>query len=137
MNNMKFSSATLKNYIVDSKLNEKDILTRGEFVEKLALIAGIDNRTYTSNFKDIVSGKSYEKAVGVAAAVGIIKGDAQGYFYPEAVLDGDSMVEMLENVLSYKNISRDKLSDVYALAGSGAVSNEIGLWALDRLCEVL
>lgn len=137
MNNMKFSSATLKNYIVDSKLNEKDILTRGEFVEKLALIAGIDNRTYTSNFKDIVSGKSYEKAVGAAAAVGIIKGDAQGYFYPEAVLDGDSMVEILENTLDSKNISRDKLKDVYALAGSGAVSNEIGLWALDRLCEVL
>lgn len=136
VNNIKFSSASLKNYILDTKLSEKDILTRGEFVEKLARIIGIEQVSYTVNFKDIVSGKSYEKAVGAAAGLGIVKDDSQGCFYPEAVLDGESMTDMLKSALEYKKINVDRLSDVYALA-DGAVSNEIGLWALVRLAEVV
>jgi lysophospholipase L1-like esterase len=132
---MKYSSATLKNYILDTKLSEKDIFTRGEFVEKLAQIVGITNVNYSINFKDIVEGKSYEKAVGAAASLGIAKGDEQGYFYPEAVLDGESMTDMLKAALKYINADENKLNDVYALA-NGAISNEIGLWALDRLAEV-
>ena len=137
MTSMKSSSATLKNYILDNKLNEKDILTRGEFVEKLAVIAGFTEHNYTSNFRDIVKGKSYEKAVGAAAELGIVKSDANGCFYPEAVLDGESMTEMLKNTLDYKNIGNNKLKDVYDLTKEGAVSNEVGLWALVRLYEVV
>jgi hypothetical protein len=134
---MKYSSATLKNYILDSKLNEKDILTRGEFVTALAGIAGFEDVKSTSAFNDVASGKPYEKAVAAAASLGIVKGDETGCFYPEAVLDGESMTAMLEKTLEYKELDKDSLEDVYALAGDGAVSNEIGLWALDRLCEVV
>lgn len=134
LNLMKYSSSTLKNYISDAALNEQDILTRGEFTEKLAKIIGIQDNGYTINFKDVAIGKSYEKSIGAAYAMGIVKGDAHGYFYPEAVLDGETMVSMLKKALEYKNLDENVLSDVYALA-SGAVSNEVGLWALDRLCE--
>lgn len=134
LNLMKFSSSTLKNYISDTALNEQDIFTRAEFTEKLAKIIGIENNGYTMNFKDIASGKSYEDAVGAAYAMGIVSGDSRGYFYPEAVLDADTMISMLKKALEYKHIDENALSDVYSLA-SGAVSNEIGLWALDRLCE--
>jgi pectin methylesterase-like acyl-CoA thioesterase/lysophospholipase L1-like esterase len=133
---MKYSSASLKNYILDDKLNAKDIFTRGEFVEKLADIIGISDLRYTANFKDIVEGKSYEKAIGAAAQLGIVKGDEQGYFYPEAVLDGESMTAMLKAALNYAQRDDSVLNDVYALA-NGAISNEIGLWALDRLTEAV
>ena len=134
LSSMKFSSASLKNYILDNRLEETDILTRGEFVEKLALIIGIEDVKYNVNFKDIVKGKSYEKAVGAAASLGIVKGDSNSLFYPEAVLDADSMTDMLKAALRYKKLPENELDDVYKLA-DGAVSNEIGLWALDRLCE--
>ncbi len=136
MNNLKYSSATLKNYIIDAKLNEKDIFTRGEFIESLVKIIGIENKGYTSNFKDIVSGKSYEKAIGSAGSIGIIKGDSKGYFYPEAVLDGETMTAVLKASLEYKGIDENKLNDVYELS-EGSISNEIGLWALYRLYEVV
>lgn len=134
LSSMKFSSASLKNYILDNRLEETDILTRGEFVEKLALIIGIEDVKYNVNFKDIVKGKSYEKAVGAASSLGIVKGDSNSLFYPEAVLDADSMTDMLKAALGYKKLPENELDDVYELA-DGAVSNEIGLWALDRLCE--
>ena len=54
--------------------------------------------------------------------------------YTHLVLDADTMISMLKKALEYKHIDENALSDVYSLA-SGAVSNEIGLWALDRLCE--
>lgn len=137
MTSMKSSSATLKNYINDSKLNEKNKFTRGQFVEGLALIADFENRSSSKTFKDVVKGKSYEKAISAAAELGIAKGDSNGCFYPEAVLDGESMREMLEKTLEYKNISNSKLSDVYELSKEGAISSEIGLWALVRLYEIL
>lgn len=134
MNNLKFSSATLKNYILDAKLNEKTVYTRGEFVKSMAKIIGIENAGYTTNFRDVLKGKSYEKAVGAAASLGIISGDSAGCFYPEAVLDGDSMTTMLYAAMEYKGLDPYTLNDVFHF-GEGAISSEIGLWALDRLCE--
>jgi hypothetical protein len=57
-------------------------------------------------------------------------------FMPELPLTVDLMKEVNSGVAAYKGISAD-FDSVYELAGSGNVSNEIGLYGIDMLYEAL
>ncbi len=135
VNSMKFSSATLKNYIDEAKLGQADILTREEYVSALVDVLGADV-TVGNNFSDVAQGKSYYEKILTAKNIGIATG-AGGMFKPEEQLYGSDAVRMLKAALKYKNISEKKLNDVYRLMSvSEPVSNEIGMYAVVRLYEV-
>lgn len=137
VNSMKYSSATLKNYIDDTKLSQPDILTRAEYVT--ALVEVLDANVASGvNFKDVVDGKSYAGAVLTAKNIGLTNGYLNGTFKPENQLYGNDAVRMLKAALKYKNIDEKALEDVYELMPiSKPVSNEIGLYAAVRLYEVV
>lgn len=136
LSNMKFSSATLKNYIDDNKLTTGSKLTKADFVVALMDIMNDKINASGNNFNDVVKGKYYFEAIAKAKTMNIISGNSSGNFNPENALSKAEMDEILKNALIYKGIPTDRLSDVYAMEGENA-SFEIGWWALNRLYEVI
>lgn len=136
VSSMKYSSATLKNYIDDTMLNKNDILTKGEFVTYLMRVIEKTGKPDT-NFNDVPYGKSYTDAVGMAKQYNIAVADENGNFNPESAITADEMKKMLENALAFSNKANVDLSNVYELITGDAVSNEIGLWAIDKLYEAV
>jgi lysophospholipase L1-like esterase len=134
LNNMKYSSASLKDYINDTELSKQTYMTRGTYVEMVMNMLGINEKCY-DNFSDVASGKSYENAIANAKRLGFVTG-TNGMFMPELPLTAALMQEVNEKVCKYAGINED-FSNVYTLAGSGNVSNEIGLYGVDLLFESL
>jgi hypothetical protein len=132
MSNMKYSSASLKDYINDTELNKQTYMTRADYVEMVMYMLGINEKCY-DNFSDVAAGKSYENAIANAKRLGFVSG-TNGMFLPELPLTVDLMKEVNENVCKYAGIEKD-FTDVYNLAGSASVSNEIGIYSIDVLFE--
>ncbi len=79
-------------------------IKRGDFI--LMLYRAYDlNATVTGNFKDVSSSKYYYKAIGVAKALGIAKGDDTGKFNPEAPLSRQDACVFLDRTLDVINKS--------------------------------
>ena len=131
---MQSSSASLKDYINNETLTTSTPMTRADFVTMAMNLIETDNKAY-NNFDDVTKGKSYENAVGSAKELGIVKAVSGNYFMPESTLTGDFAVSVIENILKFKNKDTN-MEDVYSLL-KGDVSSEIGIWAIDRLCEEL
>ena len=132
---MQSSSASLKDYIDTAKLNKNPVMTRGEFIEMTINALEIDVN-YNDNFDDIVKGKSYERAVGIAKKLNIITGVGNiNNFYPEDAATGDFARDVIEKIVIYKNIIIS-MENVYTLL-RGDLSYEIGIWAIDKLYEAL
>ncbi len=131
---MQSSSASLKDYINNETLTASTPMTRADFVTMAMNLIETNNNAY-NNFDDVTKGKSYENAVGSAKELGIVKAVSGNYFMPESTLTGDFAVSVIENILKFKNKDTN-MEDVYSLL-KGDVSSEIGIWAIDRLCEEL
>ena len=135
VNSMKYSSATLKTYINDAALSQNDILTRGEFTSLVVSVLGVSDIS-GENYKDVVRGKSYFDAILTAKNMGLAPGYVSGSFKPENEIYGNDAVNMLKAALKNKGKKVTALNDVYELMPiDKAVSNEIGLYAIDRLFE--
>ena len=131
---MQQSSSSLKAYINNETLTSTSNMTRADFVTMIMNVLN-ENRTVVNNFDDVTKGKYYESAIGLAKELGIVKPVSGNKFMPESTLEGDFAVELIKNVLDYKNSKAD-MEDVYNLL-KGDVSYEIGIWAVDRLYEEL
>ncbi len=131
---MQQSSASLKDYIDGEGIKAISSMTRADFVNMIINVMGIEKEAAT-NFDDVSKGKYYENSLGVAKEMGIIKPVYGNYFKPEEVLTGEFAVQTIKNVLDYENVQAN-MDDVYALL-KGNVSPEIGIWAADKLYEVL
>ncbi len=131
---MQQSSSSLKAYINNEALTATSNMTRADFVTMVMDILNED-RTAANNFDDVTKGKYYENAIGLAKEMGIVKPVAGNNFMPESTLRGDFAVEVIKNVLDYKNSKAD-MEEVYNLL-KGDVSYEIGIWSIDRLYEEL
>lgn len=131
---MQSSSASLKDYINNETLTASAPMTRADFVTMAMNLIETDNKAY-NNFDDVSKGKSYENAVGLAKEMGIVKAVSGNYFMPESPLTGDFAISVIEKILKFKN-KNVNMEDVYGLL-KGNVSSEIGIWAIDRLCEEL
>lgn len=132
---MQQSSASLKDYINGEKLNKSEPMTRADFVTMVMKVINEDDSKAYNNFDDVTKGKYYENSIGLAKEKGIIKAVMGNNFKPEDIAMGDFAVETIKNVLDYKNVNAD-MSDVYNLL-NGEISPEIGIWAVDKLYEVL
>ncbi len=133
LTNLKQSSISLKDYVIDANISAVSNMTRAEFVYMAMDAAGIEGNDTTS-FTDVTAGKYYYSAIATAEARGLISSEETA-FRPEEALTGDFLKSFTQNLLSYKAVNAN-LEDVYALA-SGEISPEIGIWAVDRLYEEL
>lgn len=117
--------------IIDESKNgeftEDKVVTRGEFAEYLARIAGVSGlseNAYSGKFADLSAKNPYLLSIQALENMGVINGNGSGNFFPdEPVLVRDAVV-MAVRLLGY---------DIYAEANGGyptgyfAVANKIGL----------
>lgn len=129
------SSSSLKDYINKDAIEAKTVMTRAEFVTMAMDIIDKSEKT-DNNFADVAKGKPYEMPIAAAKNMGIVKAkDTKNNFDPEGKLTGDFAKSVIENIMIYKGSKAD-MTDVYDLL-KGDVSYEIGIYAVDRLYEVL
>ncbi len=131
---MQQSSASLKDYIDSEGVSSSTPMTRADFVSMVINVIGAEGTAYR-NFDDVTKGKYYYNAIGLAMEMGIVEAESGNDFNPEETATGDFAAEVIKNVLEYKKSNAD-MEDVYALL-SGELSPEIGIWAIDKLYEVL
>ena len=111
----------------NGEFTEDTVVTRGEFAEYLAKIAGVSKisaSTYEGSFTDVSNKSSCFSSVQALESMRVINGNGNGLFLPdEPVLVRDAVV-MAVRLLGY---------DVYAEANGGyptgyfAIANKIGL----------
>ncbi len=133
LTNLKQSSISLKDYILDNSLNSSSNMTRADFVYMAMDAAGITGNTEL-NFDDVTKGKYYYDAISAAKAKNLISSD-NNLFRPEETLTDDLVKSLTQNILTYLSVNGN-LEDVYNLT-NGEISPEIGIWAIDRLYEEL
>lgn len=134
LKNLKQSSNSLKDYTLDSALDNNPKMTRADFIVKLMQVLNVDKEA-TDNFSDVSDGKYYTQAIAKAKALGIVSASYANNFEPEKTLTGEFVQSVLRKSLRFMSVNGN-LNDVFQLA-NGDISPEIGIWAIDRLYEEL
>lgn len=99
LNQMKYSSATLKNYIDNEKLeSNNNYITKADYIVLIMDILGKTGKP-KSNFIDVANGKEYTNAVGLAKEYRIAFSDENGNFNPESYLTKKDLVDITKNTL--------------------------------------
>lgn len=107
------------NGIGDNQFNPRASMTRAEFVSMIIKALGIhtlDGSGALTAFKDVDSGKWYANAIAESYKLGLVQGNADGNFRPDAVLNRQEMVTILFNVLKFNGMlpTQGDLSDTLA-----------------------
>lgn len=129
---LKQSSASLKDYINDTKLTAVSYMTRADFTYMVIDALGCEINNGNS-FADVSKGKYYQGAIATAKNLGLVTAVDGNNFHPEEPVTADFLQSVIDKALKYKKSNAD-FKDVYALA-KGKVSNEIGIYAIDKLNE--
>ena len=83
-------------------------LTRADFITMLSRAYNMTNYANNNNFADVEKDKYYTSAISAAKNLGIISGDAQGNFNPEASLTRQDAMVILKNTLEKTGIKFDE-----------------------------
>lgn len=134
LNNLTYSSISLKDYVLTDKINSNSKMTRADFICMVMNVLKVKGEANT-NFDDVTKGKYYYDAIGLAKTYGIVEATENNKIEPEAALNGEMVQSILENASKFMAKNTD-LADVYGLA-KGEIAPEIGIWAVDRLYEEL
>ena len=112
----------LKKYAIiqgdpDGNLRLGDTLTRAEAVKIICTMAGYDKIAENSNeivlnedkpFPDVPQGHWATEYIRCAKNFGIVEGDENGYFNPEAEVKNEEFVKMLVIVLGYDMMAQTR-----------------------------
>ncbi len=134
-----FSSATLKDYINQTLLENTIYVGKGEFVtDILELIDDDENIEYLGGGPaDISNGKTYTNAVGKAWQLDIIEVDSEGLFYPENDIAVYELMEITERVLDLKGKKQNFDFKIFDEFTENKVSAEQEAYILINVYEAL
>lgn len=116
----------------NGKMLPNKTMTRAEFVQVLANLAGVDtsNKNITTEFTDVKAGHWFAPAVKWASENGIVSGMGEGKFAPNANITREQMCSMLVRyVESYLGITLENSVDKKVFADD----NKISSWAKDAV----
>ena len=121
----------------NGKMEPESTITRAEFVQVLANLAGVDtsNKIVSTSFSDVKSGQWYAPAVKWAAENGIVNGMTADIFAPDEKITREQMCTMLIRFIeNYKGITLEKKNDKKIFADDAEISS----WAKDAVykCQV-
>lgn len=124
----KLSDKGVVNGFADGSFLPDAYVTREQFVKMLVSAFELDG-VYEGSFKDV--DKKYWSAsyISVAAACGIVMGNADGYFLPAENITRQDAAVMLERICGYKNISLGE-------AKTPADGSEIASYAYDSVSKL-
>ena len=83
-------------------------LTRADFITMLSRAYNMTNYANDNNFADVEKDKYYTSAVSAAKNLGIVSGDENGNFNPEAPLTRQDAIVILKNTLEKTGITFNK-----------------------------
>ena len=121
----------------NGKMEPESTITRAEFVQVLANLAGVDtsNKIVSTSFSDVKSGQWYAPAVKWAAENGIVNGMTADIFAPDEKITREQMCTMLIRFIeNFKGITLEKKNDKKIFADDAEISS----WAKDAVykCQV-
>lgn len=90
----------------DNTFSPQKEITRGQFVQALANLDGVDLDLYsnTSRFDDVPLGSTFAKAIAWAAETGIVKGYTDSFFKPEKKITREQMCVILSNYAGFNPV---------------------------------
>jgi hypothetical protein len=96
----KLAALGVINGVGNGKFAPDSYCKRADFIVMLVKTLGIEG-TATTNFDDVVSGKYYSNAVGLAKEVGIAQGYGDGNFGPEKTITRQDMMVLVARALEF------------------------------------
>ena len=102
-------------------------MTRSMFVTVLARLEGVEAAGAKSNFKDVAYGTWYTQAVNWAAENGIVQGNGEGMFLPDALITRQDMCTMMARYVAYHekkhNVTHEKKGEAKTFADKDQISS--------------
>ena len=102
-------------------------MTRSMFVTVLARLEGVKDEGAKSNFKDVPDGTWYTQAVNWAAENGIVQGNGEGMFLPDALITRQDMCTMMARYIAYHekkhNVTHEKKGEEKNFADKDQISS--------------
>ncbi len=135
LNACKYSSASLKDYINDSELNQNAPMSRGDYVYMLMDVINSNVYPYT-NFGDCARGQYYTDHIGVAKSLGIVTAAQGNKFMPESKVTSEFLKKTTDLAIATTGKQID-MTEVYDIVKGNNISPETGIWVIDKLYEAL
>lgn len=102
-------------------------MTRSMFVTILYRIEGVKDTSQKSQFKDVPDGTWYTQAVNWAAENGIVQGNGEGMFLPDALITRQDMCTMMARYVAYHekkhNVTHEKKGEAKTFADKDQISS--------------
>ncbi|SDE55980.1 S-layer homology domain-containing protein [Paenibacillus sp. UNCCL117] len=134
------NGASATEFVPDSSI------TRAEFASLLARGLGLGESAQSLAFDDVASADWFAGSVGAAVAAGLVQGDAEGSFHPNAAITREEMAVMLVRAMSAAGKANraaatgeaETETKVEAEAALGAYSDQaaISSWAREAVAQV-
>ncbi|MEK8129899.1 S-layer homology domain-containing protein [Paenibacillus filicis] len=114
----------------DGVFDPESKITRAEYPTVLLRVAGLMNKSATSEFTDVAADAWYNRSVAIAAKLGIVNGLEGGSYAPQATLTRAEAMTMVGRVIEALGLN-SKLTDeeVEQLLGSYEDKQQIPDWA--------
>jgi hypothetical protein len=112
-----------------SKFKPNDLTTRAELAIALYRLEGSPSVTKFADFSDVTKGTPLSAAVSWANSAGIIAGNGDGTFTPNASITREMIAVMFLNYARYKGTDITANGDLSVFTDSGETAN----WAKDGL----
>ena len=110
-------------------------LTRAMFVTLLYRLMGNlgyqTGNSQSAGFRDVAAGSWYEAAVNWAAENGIVRGDGNGKFRPDAAITREEMCTIMDRLLGFLNY------EVRTTEISFKDKGKISPWAYESVCHLV
>ncbi len=91
----------------DNTFKPNNNITRAEFTRMLSLALGLEQVTTGSQYKDLISGAWYSDSIAAASHAGLVKGNSNGEFKPNAEITRQEIVVIMARAMQDEPMSFD------------------------------
>lgn len=109
----------------ESEYAPEDTVSRAEFAALIRRAIGLNLSAYQGGFGDVTADSWYAREVQAIVESGIMNGDSEGHFRPEAPISREEMAKVLVNAYCMKN----RTNDIPDIELSYTDNSEIAPWA--------
>lgn len=103
-----------------SRFGPGQSISRGDFVLMLCRALGLTSTQTSSGFSDVPAGSYYAQAIAAARALGVVQGDERGRFSPNAPLQRQDALVMLQRAMNAAGLSTQSAAGSLSAFADGA-----------------
>ena len=113
----------------ETEFEPEDTMTRAEYAALIRRAIGLNPSIYSGGFNDVEGNAWYANEIQAIVNAGIMSGDADGSFRPNAPISREEMAKVIVNAY----LAKSGAADVTAAEISFTDSGEIALWAQEYI----